>query len=180
MNGSNQIYFLALLGFAFLLIGILSGIVVYLLLKSKDKEKNKKASNSANEDSARPTFEGLQNCHFHENEPGKGSCCMCEKSCCDTCLKEYDGLTFCPEHLRTFSENKWIDITNVKTTPNNPEAAIYIYEFKKELWNSRSIPTYIVTHYKINIDGDHIESYVMLYVRSQDEEVLRNKINQIN
>ena len=37
MNDTNQLYFLALLGLAFLLIGILSGIVVYLLLKSKDK-----------------------------------------------------------------------------------------------------------------------------------------------
>lgn len=180
MDSSEQIYFLALLGFAFLLIGILSGIVVYLLLKSKEQAGDSNSSAEESNKLNQSSFEGLENCHFHEKEPGKGSCCMCEKSCCESCLKEYDGLTFCPEHLRTFSENKWIDITNVKTTPNNPEAAIYIYEFKKELWKNRNIPTYIVTHYKINIDGDHIESYVMLYVRSQDEENLRNKINQIN
>ncbi len=180
MHNTEQIYFLALLGIAFLLIGILSGIVVYLLLKSRDKTSSSDKESISEENLSKLEFEGLQNCHFHEKEPGKGSCCMCEKSCCETCLKEYDGLTFCPEHLRTFSENKWTDITNVKTTPNNPEAAIYIYEFKKELWKSDNIPTYIMTHYKINIDGDHIESYVMLYVRSQDEEMLRDKINQIN
>lgn len=164
-----------MLGFAFLLIGILSGIVVYLLLKGKEG----KTSQSI-ETSVVLQKDELSYCHVHENELGRGVCNICERSCCETCLKEYDGLSFCSEHLRTFSENKWVDITNIKTTPNNPEAAMFIYQFKKEQWSNFNIPTYIVTHYKINIDGDHIESYVMLYVRSQDEEILKNKINRIN
>lgn len=176
MNNLDHIYVLALLGFAFLLIGILSGVVVYLLLKSKDKP----SQNEEEIADIEVVDDGVSYCHVHEKDPGKGTCCICERSCCETCLKEYDGLSFCSEHLRTFSENKWTDITNIKTTPNDPEAAIFVYKFKKEQWSSNNIPSYIVTHYKINIDGDHIESYVMLYVRSQDEEMLRNKLNRIN
>lgn len=179
MNDTNQLYFLALLGLAFLLIGILSGIVVYLLLKSKDKTK----LSPTEQEAITPQVVGDENlvfCQNHEKEVGRGSCSICEKSFCESCLNEWEGLNFCSEHLKLFSENKWVEITNIKTTPNNPEAAMYVYEFKKEQWNLSSTPSYIVTHYKINFEGDYIESYVMLYVRSQDENVLKSKINQIN
>ena len=171
----NQIYFLILLGFAFVLIGILSGVVIYLLLKSNSKE-----AAQAPEIVEPFTEKEINSCHNHEKEFSKGTCCICEKSYCESCLKEWDGLTFCSEHLKTFSENKWVGITNIKTTPNNPEAAMFIYKFKKEQWSSSNIPSYVVTHYKINFEGDHIESYVMLYVRSQDEENLKGHLNKIN
>lgn len=180
MNDANQLYFLALLGLAFILIGLLSGIVVYLLLKSKDKA-NTSSSEASCEVVPKTTIEDdLIFCQNHEKELSKGSCSICDKSFCESCLQEWDGLNFCSEHLKLFSENKWVGITNIKTTPNNPEAAMYIYQFKQEQWKVADTPSYIVTHYKINFEGDHIESYVMLYVRSQDEEVLKGMLNQIN
>lgn len=173
MNNSNELVFLILLAVSFLFIGILSGVVVYLYLKSKnssDKVKTK-GSSPVNEHSY---------CENHSNEASKGSCAICEKGYCETCLRDWEGVNFCPEHLQLVSENKWVGITNIKTTPSDPEAAMYIYNFKKEQWKSNKTPTYIVTHYKINFEGDHIESYVMLYVRSQDEDYLKDKIVKIN
>lgn len=175
----NATIVVSLLGLSFVLIGILSGVVVYLLLKQSDKKEEKGADQKPQPDSTSQTETSVF-CTHHEKEHAKGTCSICEQSFCESCLKEHDGLTFCSEHLRTFSENKWVDITNIKTTPNNPEAAMFVYQFKKDQWANSNIPTFIVTHYKINIDGDHIESYVMLYVRSQDEENLRGKLNQIN
>ena len=177
MENLNSTLIIVLLGLSFILIGILSGIVVYLLLRQQDKVT---PNNDPEIELVTKSPESKVFCHIHEKEHAKGTCSICEKSFCESCLMEHEGITFCSEHLKTYSENKWIDITNIKTTPNNPEAAIYVYKFKKEQWKEFNIPTFIVTHYKINIDGDHIESYVMLYVRSQDEEALRNKLNQIN
>lgn len=177
MTEVNSTIIIALLGFLFVLIGILSGVVVFLLLKNSEKRNRSEVSSIEKETQHQET---TAFCHIHEKEHAKGTCSICSESFCESCLKEHEGMTFCPEHLKTFCENKWVDITNIKTTPNNPEAAVYVYEFKKELWKQNNTPAFIVTHYKINIDGDHIESYVMLYVRSQDEEVLKNKLNQIN
>ncbi|MFT6068793.1 MAG: hypothetical protein ACJAT2_002432 [Bacteriovoracaceae bacterium] len=179
MNNSNELIFLILLAVSFLLIGVLSGAVVYLYLKSKNNsgENNKP-------ESIKPKLESLSTehsyCENHSNEASKGSCAICEKGFCEACLRDWEGVNFCPEHLKLVSENKWVGITNIKTTPSDPEAAMYIYNFKKEQWKTNKTPSYIVTHYKINFEGDHIESYVMLYVRSQDEEYLKNKIVKIN
>ena len=56
--------------------------------------------------------------------------------------------------------NNYSEVTNVELNGrpardklNNPEAAMYVYKFKKEQWSNFNIPSYIVTHYKINIDG---------------------------
>lgn len=176
MNNSNEFIFLILLAFSFLAIGVLSGVVVYLFLKSKNSN-SEEGNNTASP--KKPQVEHSY-CENHSNEASKGSCAICEKGFCDTCLRDFEGINFCPEHLKLVSENKWVGITNIKTTPNDPEAAMYVYNFKKEQWKTNKTPSYIVTHYKINFEGDHIESYVKLFVRSQDEEYLKDKIVKIN
>ncbi len=178
MNNSNELVFLILLAFSFLFIGILSGVVVYLYLKSKNSSSQDQALDTHKAEEVLSTEHSY--CENHSNEASKGSCAICEKGFCETCLRDWEGVNFCPEHLKLVSENKWVGITNIRTTPSDPEAAMYIYNFKKEQWKTEKTPTYIVTHYKINFEGDHIESYVMLYVRSQDEDYLKDKIVKIN
>jgi hypothetical protein len=178
MNNPTELVFLILLAVSFLLIGVLSGVVVYLFLKSKNSSKDEDSQSKPSQ--FKQASREHSYCENHSNEPSKGSCAICEKGFCETCLRDWEGVNFCPVHLQLVSENKWIGITNIKTTPSDPEAAMYIYRFKKDQWNSNNIPTYIVTHYKINFEGDHIESYVMLYVRSQDESYLKDKIVKIN
>jgi hypothetical protein len=58
------------------------------------------------------------------------------------------------------------------TTPDTPELGLYIYNFKRELWLKKSIPSFVMTHYKINIDNDYIESFIQLNVREDDVEKL--------
>jgi hypothetical protein len=40
------------------------------------------------------------------------------------------------------------------------------------LWLKKSIPSFVMTHYKINIDNDYIESFIQLNVREDDVEKL--------
>lgn len=115
-------------------------------------------------------------CSNHEDLAAQGICGICMKGHCEKCLVEWDGLYFCREHYKTFANNDWVSITNVRTTPDNPEKGTYIYSFKDDLWKSEETPSYIVTHYKINVEDDGIESFVMLYVRKNDEELLRKRL----
>jgi hypothetical protein len=117
-------------------------------------------------------------CHQHQDKNAIGICSICEASCCDECLREIEHLHFCPEHIRLYVEHSWVPISNVKTTPESPEDGIYIYEFKGRLWDKERIPTFIVTHYKINIDNDFIESYVQLFVREEQEDELQRRLDQ--
>ena len=120
-----------------------------------------------------PTPESNQNalsyCEIHDKEHASGLCGICEKPFCEECLKEHDGLYFCPEHFKLYLSNEWKTITNIRTTPDTPEEGVFVYEMKRETWNDKGLPSFIVTHYKIDVASDAIESYVQLNVLEKDQ-----------
>ena len=85
---------------------------------------------------------------------------------------------FCKEHFRIFANSKWHQITDVRTTPDTPEEGLFVYNFKRDIWKDKNIPTFVMTHYKINIDNDFIESFVQLNVREEDVEKLTKEIEK--
>jgi hypothetical protein len=124
-------------------------------------------------------YEPIQERHYcihHNDEPSVGSCLICEEVFCENCLVEHESMHFCKEHFRIFANNKWKQITDVKTTPDTPEDGLYIYDFKRDLWLNKNVPSFVMTHYKINIENDFIESFIQLNVREEDEEKLTNEL----
>ena len=111
-------------------------------------------------------------CENHPDIPSTGSCLICEEVFCEQCLIEHDGLYFCKEHFKTFANNKWKQITDVRTTPNTPEDGLYIYHFKRHIWRDQKVPSFVLTHYKINIEEDFIESFIQLNVVEEKAEDL--------
>ena len=117
-------------------------------------------------------------CHNHPEDQSIGSCLVCEEVFCENCLIEHDGLYFCKEHFRIYASNKWRQITDVKTTPDTPEDGLYIYHFKRKVWRERSTPTFVLTHYKINIENDFIESFIQLNVLEKDAERIEKELEK--
>ncbi len=115
-------------------------------------------------------------CIHHPDAPSVGSCLICEEVFCEDCLVDHESMHFCKEHFRTFAAYKWKQITDVRTTPDTPEDGLYIYNFKRDLWQNKNIPTFVMTHYKINIENDFIESFIQLNVREDDVEKLSQAI----
>lgn len=156
--------------FAFILI-----IGFYIFKKNKGPSLKPKLKEPSLH-SIKPT-EIKGHCFQHEDEKSVAVCSICEQEICDSCLRHVDHLNFCPEHYDDYTQNEWTAITNQMTTPDTPHAGIYIYNFKRDQWQKKKVPTYILTDYKLNMEGDFIESYVMLHVRKQDEVTLRKLLN---
>jgi hypothetical protein len=111
-------------------------------------------------------------CIHHKEAPSVGSCLICEEVFCIDCLVDHESMHFCKEHFRTYANYKWKQITDIRTTPDTPEEGLFIYNFKRDLWLNKSIPSFVMTHYKINIENDYIESFIQLNVREDDVEKL--------
>lgn len=167
-----------------LVILVLIAIIVWLLLMVFRQKREAPTEDSSELDqdlisvvnkAKAPSLESTR-CKWHKKEQAVGICAICESGCCEVCLKDWDGLYFCPEHFKTYANHKWTSITNVKTTPDNSDKATAIYKFKKSLWVEEQIPTFIVTHYRINVEEDYIESYVMLHVREEDCDPLKERL----
>jgi hypothetical protein len=181
MNQFLQNNLVTIIIFLLLLIFLLLGIMVLILFKIVTKEKHADAQSETTPVVRKkgyletPVVE-KNYCLHHTTAPSCGSCLICEEVFCKDCLVDHDGLHFCKEHFRIFASSKWKQITDEKTTPDTPTESLYIYNFKHDLWSLKNVPTFIMTHYKINIENDYIESFVQLNVRAEDAEHLSLEI----
>lgn len=153
-----------------LIVLILLGLIGFLffhVMKQKKSEKHTSISNEKNDDKKSPY--GF--CTNHPELHAQGTCAICENSFCEKCLWEHEKTHFCPEHYRVFMDNKWVELAKIHSTPDTPEAALALYDLKANVWKNK-IPTFIVTHYKINFEGDQIESHVSLFAREQEASEL--------
>jgi hypothetical protein len=102
-------------------------------------------------------------CPNHSEEPGETVCAICDKLFCKACIKPFKTMHFCKEHLPLIMKHDWEEALTLKTSTQDPEQGVRLYDVKKELFNTKDIPTYIETHYKINVDQDYIETYLVLF-----------------
>ena len=111
-------------------------------------------------------------CPNHTEEPGEVTCAICERFFCKACIKPFKALHFCKEHIPLVMRHEWDEVLTIKTSTADPENGVRLYDIKKEIYEKADIPTYIETHYKINVDQDYIETYLVLYsIREKIQEL---------
>ena len=118
------------------------------------------------------------NCHLHPSEPSEAACAICDDYFCKSCIKTYENKHFCKDHATLFLNFKWKDVYSLKSTPDDPEAGVRVVEWKKRIWLNENLPLYVQTHYKIDVDGDQIESWVVLFSREVDSDSIKNRLTQ--
>ena len=183
MNQFLQNNLLTLIVFLLLIILILIGVlsfVVFKLLAQKPQviEQLPKTPEARPVPTIPPIVEKYV-CHNHKDQPTAGACLICEDVFCENCLIEHEGMFFCKDHFKIYANYKWKQITDFRTTPNNPEDGLFIYEYKRKAWNKKNKPSFVLTHYKINVEDDLIESYIQLHVREEDEAEFTKGLSEL-
>lgn len=112
-------------------------------------------------------------CPNHPEEPGEVTCGICDKLFCKSCIKPFKSLHFCKEHIPLIMRHDWEEVLTLKTSTENPEDGVELFEAKKRLFEDKNIPTYVETHYKINVDQDYIETYLVVLATSEDVEKVK-------
>jgi hypothetical protein len=181
MNQLLQNNLVAIIVFLLMLVFLLMGGMIFILMKllvGKKAEPEKEALvpvPSKTKLSPEPIVEKYF-CLHHKDAISVGSCLICEEVFCADCLVDHESMHFCKEHFRTYANFKWKQITDTRTTPDTPEEGLHIYHFKRDIWLNKNIPSFVMTHYKINIENDYIESFIQLNVREDDVEKLSNEL----
>lgn len=164
------------------------GFLIYRLLKDqKTKGKDTEASPEIHPDYHPAIVERLKEaqrlkakradlfCPNHPEDPGEVTCGICDKLYCQKCIKPFKSLHFCREHLPLVMNNEWHEIMTVKTSTQDPEHGVRIYDVKKEIFEKEELPSYVETHYKINVDKDHIETYLVVFALKDQLEKMKAK-----
>jgi hypothetical protein len=118
-------------------------------------------------------------CPNHPEEPGEVMCGICDHLYCKACIKPFKSLYYCKEHLPLIMNNEWEEVLTLKTSTEDPERGVKLFDVKKQIFEQDREPTYIETHYKINVDQDYIETYLVLFAIKKDIARLKNKIHDL-
>lgn len=170
---------IALLTVLIILFSLILAVLIFYIFKEKITSKDL-GPNIVNPTPSKNEMTLQYFCKNHPDDHSEGTCAICENSFCKTCLKHHENLHFCFDHYELYMKENWTKISTVKANPNNPDEGIQLYQLKGEVWSKKDMPTYIVTHYKINFDNDFIESYVMLFGKEEDEEFLKKELDFIS
>ena len=117
-------------------------------------------------------------CPNHPAEPGEVSCGICDRLFCRVCIKPYKNLHFCREHMPLIMNHEWVEVLTVKTSTQDPEEGVRLYDEKKRIYQDLDIPTFIETHYKINVDQDFIETYLVVFSKLDNLEQVNQELHQ--
>lgn len=191
MENITLIFIIICLFLLIVITGLLS-ILIYKLIKERNLSPQS-GSPHANEGNFHPIIrERLKELHGikkeradifclnHKEEPGEVNCSICEHIFCKSCIKNYKSLYFCKEHIHLVMKHDWVEVLTVKTSTNDPEKGVRLYDLKKAILEQDQIPSFIETHYKINIDQDHIETYLVLFSIKENAERMREKLKEFN
>lgn len=117
-------------------------------------------------------------CPNHSEEPGEVVCSICDKLYCKACIKPFKTMHFCKEHLPLIMRHDWDEVLTLKTSTSDPERGVKLYDIKKQIFETKDVPTYVETHYKINVDQDFIETYLVVYAIKENVESVRKIFNE--
>lgn len=117
-------------------------------------------------------------CPNHSEEPGEVTCSICDKIFCKICIRPFKSLHFCKEHLPLIMKHEWDEVLTIKTSTTDPEQGVRLFDIKKKIFEQNELPTYIETHYKINVDQDYIETYLVLFGIKEKISELKQKLNE--
>ncbi len=165
-----------LLFITIVLLLLLVGGLVYYIFRQQSKNSAIAQPQVATKQEPKVNLKDLIEETKAQNEKTVGLCSICEKSLLESTHYEIDKLHFCKEHFDFYNKNTWVPITNQRTTAETPEAGIYIYNFKKDLWDQEKEPCYIQCEYKIDVTNNQIETYVQLHVVKNKKEELGKRI----
>ncbi len=175
MSIDNNLIVILLL-FVICALALIIVILIFFLLKVLSKESPKIDGPPQASESPRPSV-NRSFCSFHSEEHAVSTCAICHQSICQSCYRETDGLHFCSEHLRTYTENQWALLSQVRSSVEQPEDGLEVYLFKTQLWDKDLTPSYLVTHYQIDVQGDYVETLTSLYVKESELESLQEQFH---
>ena len=109
-------------------------------------------------------------CNDHPDAYSNGKCSISLEPLCEQCLSKQGEILIGRKYLELYLENEWEELFMIKQDKDVKDRFIKV---KKELWDNDQLPVIIQGHYKINVQDDNIEEYIVVLTRPEDKEVVK-------
>lgn len=117
-------------------------------------------------------------CPNHPDEPGETHCAICDRLFCRSCISPFKTMHLCKEHLPLLMRHDWVEVLTLKTSTHDPEDGVKLYDQKKKIFETEDLPTYVETHYKINVAEDYVETFLVVFSIKDQLERAKEKFSE--
>ncbi|MDA8792384.1 hypothetical protein N9N67_04015 [Bacteriovoracaceae bacterium] len=147
-----------------------------------DREEHKKAfqllkSKGKDFKTIHPIQSQTGYCVDHPDQIGIGVCAISNELYCEHCLVQFDTFKISKKFQNLYLAYNWVQVYSVPEKSDGSRDLIQkIWKIKDSIWQENEIPIIIQGQYKINVENDLIESYIVILSRQDDQEFLENKL----
>jgi len=166
---------LVVLVLAIVILIALVGLMIFFFFKFQKQQSLTNNVQTNVTPIAKKSLPETRMCSVHPDLAAATSCAVCDEYFCSNCLRQHENLYFCSPHLHLFLEGQWKEYDSIQTSASDPENGVRYYELKRKLWRDQNIPMVILTHYKIDVDTDTINTFLKVLVRENDMKYVKKE-----
>jgi len=119
-------------------------------------------------------FQSSVYCVDHPDVFSHGKCAISYDALCENCLTKQENILIGRKYLDLFLDNDWVELQMVKDEKELRRSYINI---KKRLWEQEDLPVIVQGHFKINIQDDKVEQYIVILSRQEDIARVRDEFS---
>lgn len=118
-------------------------------------------------------------CSDHPDIPAYKQCALSGEYLCQNCITKQSDVWVGKKYMDLYLDTNWEELLMISNTEDNKDSIQKIMEKKRGLWEGESLPVIVQGHYKINVENDDIESYMVILVRPEDRERVQRELSII-
>lgn len=119
-------------------------------------------------------------CVDHPEEFSNGKCAISGDSYCEHCLTKQGDIKIARKFLDLYLDNEWVEVLMIANENSNKDLKDRLFKIKKSLWENESLPVIVQGHYKINVEADEIEEFIVVLSRVDDLNYVKNELDFLN
>lgn len=118
-------------------------------------------------------------CSDHPDLVSVGVCAISGKNYCEHCLKSFQSLKIGKKYMNLYLDHEWAVFMTLAKESTFADPPKEVLDLKYRLWSESQIPVIVQSQFKINIDSDEVESFIVLKARTMDIDVIQSQFEEI-
>jgi hypothetical protein len=113
-------------------------------------------------------------CIDHPEVFSQGRCAISYEPLCENCISKQEDILIGRKYLDLYLDNEWSELKMIR---EDKEVRKTYLAIKRKLWDDESLPVLVQGHFKINVEDDQVEQYIVISSREEDVDRVRKEFN---
>jgi hypothetical protein len=111
-------------------------------------------------------------CVDHPEIFSQGRCAISYEPLCENCMSKQEEILIGRKYLDLYLDSTWSELLMIRESRDLRKSYL---ELKKKLWDVEGLPVLVQGHFKINVEDDQVEEYIVISSREEDIDRIKKE-----